>query len=117
MDQGSPPTSGTELTRFNALRKAGCLTTGWAGGWQWTEAGERVAWIQLRAEGDYLQLEYRVRASGDEWYPISEAVRILHVPGRYGGERPFFICPGVVNAGHARPTVDTARSPDVNKLH
>src|SRR3954468_10595876 len=64
----------------NKLHKAGCLKTGWAGGWQWTEAGERVAWIQLRAEEGYLQLDYRARASGGEWQPISQAVRMTRVP-------------------------------------
>jgi hypothetical protein len=81
----------------NKLHKAGCLKTGSAGGWQWTEAGERVAWIQLRADSDHLHLNYRVRASDEEWQDVSETIWIVRVPGRYGGERPYFICPGVVN--------------------
>jgi hypothetical protein len=40
------------------------------GGWQWTCDGERVAWINLRAETDRLRLTYRVRLGGDEWEDV-----------------------------------------------
>jgi hypothetical protein len=59
--------------------------------------GERVAWIQLRSERDYVHLDYSVRPSGEEWQTASETVAIIRVPGRYGGERTYFVCPGVVN--------------------
>jgi hypothetical protein len=59
--------------------------------------GERVAWIQLRSERDYVHLDYSVRPSGEEWQTVSETVAIIRVPGRYGGERTYFVCPGVVN--------------------
>jgi hypothetical protein len=81
----------------NRLHSAGCLIAGWFGGWQWTEDGERVAWIQLSAEAEHLHLKYYVRASDEEWHDVSETIRIVRVPGCYGGERPYFICPGVVN--------------------
>lgn len=81
----------------NRLHKTGCLHPGWWGGWQWTHDGERVAWINLRAEADRLYLSYRVRIGGGEWEDVGETVRIVHVPCRYGGARPYFICPGVVN--------------------
>jgi len=81
----------------NRLQKTGCLRAGWSGGWQWTQGGERVAWINLRAETDRLHLSYRVRMGGGEWESIEEPVRIVRVPCRFGGARPYFICPGVVN--------------------
>lgn len=59
--------------------------------------GERVASIGLRAERDCLQLTYRIRTGEEEWQDIDESVRIVRVPCRYGGARPYFICPGVVN--------------------
>jgi hypothetical protein len=82
---------------INRLHKTGCLGAGWSGGWQWTRDGERVAWINLRAEADRLQLSYRVRVDGGEWTDVEEIVRIVGVPCRFGGTRPYFICPGVVN--------------------
>jgi len=81
----------------NRLSKAGCLVPGRRGGWQWTHDGERVAWINLRAEADRLHLSYRVRISGGEWEDVEETVHIVRIPCRFGGSRPFLICPGVVN--------------------
>ena len=82
---------------INRLHKTGCLGAGWSGGWEWTRDGERVAWINLRAEADRLQLSYRVRIGGGEWKDVEETVLIVRVPCRFGGTRPYFICPGVVN--------------------
>jgi hypothetical protein len=56
-----------------------------------------VAWIGLRAELDRLHLSYRVRMGGGDWDDVAESVRIVRVGCRYGGARPYFICPGVVN--------------------
>jgi len=57
-----------------------------------------VASINLRAEPDRLHLSYRVRIAGGEWESIEEPVRIVRVPCPFGGARPYFICPGVVNS-------------------
>jgi hypothetical protein len=81
----------------NRLHKTGCLRRGWAGGWQWTREGEKVASITLRTGVDRLHLSYRVRIGGGEWEDVAETVRIVRVPCRFGGSRPYFICPGVVN--------------------
>jgi hypothetical protein len=81
----------------NRLHKAGCLRPGWSGGWQWTNTGERVAWINLRADADHVRLSYRVRIGRREWEDVEETVRIVRVPCRFGGSRAYFICPGVVN--------------------
>jgi hypothetical protein len=81
----------------NHLHRAGCLTAPWTGAWQWTCSGERAAWINLRADGGRLHLTYRVRIGGGDWEDVAETVNIVRVPCRFGGERPYFICPGVVN--------------------
>ena len=51
----------------------------------------------MRSDLDRLHLSYRVRVGGCDWEDVTETVRIVHVPCRLGGERPYFICPGVVN--------------------
>jgi hypothetical protein len=100
---GRPSGSGRDTVEtcrsidVNRLHKAGCLWPGWRGGWQWTRDGEKVAWIDLRAEADRLHLTYRVRVAGGEWQDVSETVRIVRVPCQFGGSRSYFICPGVVN--------------------
>lgn len=81
----------------NRLHKNGCLQPGWSGGWQWSQDGVPVASINLRAESDRLLLTYRIRIRGDDWEDVSEIVRTTHLPCRYGGVRPYFICPGVAN--------------------
>jgi len=80
----------------NQLHETGCLRAGWAGSWQWTSDGEKLGWINLRAEDDQLHLSYRVRIAGGEWEDVAETVRVVRVPCRFGGDRPYFICPGEV---------------------
>jgi hypothetical protein len=81
----------------NRLQKAGCLRPAWWGGWQWTRDGEKVASINLRTQSDRLHLSYRVSIGGGKWEDVEETVRIVRVPCRFGGARPYFICPGAVN--------------------
>lgn len=103
LGSGRPSGSGRSRTEdcrsldVNRLHREGCLHPGWAGGWSWTVDGERVAWIGLRAELDRLRLVYRVRIGGGDWEDIVESVHIARVPCGYGGARPYFFCPGVVN--------------------
>jgi hypothetical protein len=84
----------------NRLRKSGCLAPGWSGGWQWTRDGEKVAWIRIRAEANRLHLSYRVRSGGGDWQDVDEPVALVRVPCRFGGSRPYFVCPGVLNGVH-----------------
>jgi hypothetical protein len=100
---GRPSGSGRDMVEscrsidVNQLNHEGCLRAGWIGGWQWTHDGEKVASINLRAEDDRVHLTYRVRSGGGEWEDVAETVRIVRVACRFGGARPYFICPGVVN--------------------
>ena len=80
----------------NQLCNTGCLRDGWAGSWQWRSDGKKFGRINLRAEDDQLHLSYRVRIAGGEWEEVAETVRLVHAPCRYGGDRPYFLCPGVV---------------------
>jgi hypothetical protein len=51
----------------------------------------------VRAEANRLVLSYCVRIGGGEWEDVAETIRIVRVPCRFGGVRPYFICPGAVN--------------------
>ncbi len=81
----------------NRLHREGCLASGWCGSWEWKRDGERVAWISMRAKENRLVLSYNYRLIGKEWQSVEEPVPIVRVPCRFGGTRPYFICPGVVN--------------------
>ena len=82
---------------INRLRQAGCLQPGYWGSWEWKQDGERVAWIQLRREGDRLVLSYRVRQHGGAWQDVEQPTPIVWMPCRFGGTRPWFVCPGIIN--------------------
>ena len=103
LGSGRPSGSGRDTVEgrrsldVNRLHREGCLRAGWVGGWQWSRDGEQVASISLRAEADRLHLTYRVRTDGGEWEDVAETVRIIRVTCRFGGARPYFICPGIVN--------------------
>lgn len=81
----------------NRLHREGCLAPGRQGMWGWWQDGEQAANIHYRAEESRLVLSYRWRYGGGEWQDIEEPVPIVRVPCRYGGTRPYFRCPGVVN--------------------
>ncbi len=47
---------------------------------------------------DRVVLSYRHRSGlGAEWEDVQEAVPLEWTPCNFGGERPWFVCPGVVN--------------------
>ena len=56
-----------------------------------------MASINLRAEPDRLRLSYRMRIGGGEWEDVEENIDITRMSCRFGGSRPYFLCPGVVN--------------------
>jgi hypothetical protein len=88
---------GNRSLDINRLNRAGCLRPGYSGGWEWTRDGERVASIWFRRDGDQLVLSYRVQPHGGEWQDVEQPTPIVWRPCRFGGARPFFVCPGVVN--------------------
>ncbi len=81
----------------NRLHREGCLRPGWQGLWRWTREGEEVASIGLHAEEGRLVLAYSSRIGGGDWQPVRATVPIEQVACRFGGSRPYFRCPGVVN--------------------
>ncbi len=69
------------------------------GGWfcsSWSRAGREVASIRGFVYGDRLILSYRHRSGlGSEWEDVKEPVSLEWTPCNFGGERPWFLCPGV----------------------
>ena len=96
-NSGRITAEGCRSIDVNRLHKTGCLRAGWFGGWEWSGDEKKVASINLRAETDQLHLSYRVSIGGNGWEDVAETVRIARLPCRFGGTRPYFICPGVVN--------------------
>lgn len=84
----------------NRLHREGCLTAGSQGNWVWSQDGEEVARIGYKAGYGKLVLDYHFRQYGGEWEPITEEVRLTYTDCNYGNQRPYFLCPGVVNGRH-----------------
>ena len=81
----------------NWLHREGCLRAGSMASCQWLRDGDKVTPTNMRAEHDRLHLTYGVRVNGGKWEDVAETVRIVRMPCRFGGARPYFVCPGVVN--------------------
>ncbi|MGH1464773.1 MAG: hypothetical protein ACRBBQ_05390 [Cognatishimia sp.] len=84
---------------MNRFHRDGCLRPDRAGNWVWSRDGKEVARIGYKAKDGGLDLNYRVRIYGGEWEPIEQSIPIIHVDCHFGGQRPYFSCPGIVN-GH-----------------
>lgn len=81
----------------NRLCKAGHLKEGHVGGWQWTQDGERVASIGTRGQGWGVKLVYNVTPYGGDREAVEEQVALTWRDCPFGGQRPYFICPGILN--------------------
>src|SRR5215471_8520223 len=80
-----------------AFARAGCLHPGYRGGWEWRQGSDRVAWITLWQDNDRLILSYRVSRNGGKWRDVEQPTQIVWMPCHLGGQRPYFLCPGIVN--------------------
>jgi hypothetical protein len=72
------------------------LKSGTSFSWRWWRAGRKVAFCGTLVYQDKLVLSYRSKLGG-EWEDVKEPVSLEWTPCNFGGERPWFICPSVVN--------------------
>jgi hypothetical protein len=84
----------------NRLHREGCLRPGRRGNWVWSRDGAEVGRIDYKATDASLVLDYRVKQYSGDWEPITETVPLIYLDCHYGGQRPYFRCPGVVNGRH-----------------
>ena len=78
----------------NILNRAGALKPGWSGGWNWTRGGEPAGNIHMVTGERDVVLIYRTRTGDGPWQSVEQPVTVSWSPCRYGGQRPFLICPG-----------------------
>lgn len=91
---GKDTTDGQHSLDVNWLNRHGYLTSGRRSSVRWTRRGEETGNIGLRAESGQLVLVYRSRSHGGEWEDVEEPIRLTWMDCNYGGQRPWFICPG-----------------------
>jgi hypothetical protein len=51
----------------------------------------------MHMKSERLVLTYRICIGSSDWEHITEPVLIIRVSRRFGGSRPYFLCPAVVN--------------------
>ena len=84
----------------NRLHREGCLRAGYLGNWVWSCDGKQTASIRMRSDAASITLSYRYTFRGAEPEIVDERIPIERTPCRYGGTRPWFRCPGIVNGRH-----------------
>ena len=89
----------------NKLQRAGQLEAGAAGQWVWRCDDAEIARIAFFVEAGRITLEYRWQDSCTNWVPVTEAINLTYVDCSFGGVRPYFECPGVVNSSPCRRRV------------
>jgi hypothetical protein len=81
------------------LHREGLLNPGLAFSWSWSRAGRQIASIGGVALGEHrperLLLLFRHKSGPNaEWEDVEEPVELEWTACNFGGERPWFICPG-----------------------
>lgn len=77
-------------------QREGCLEPGRCFSCVWYREDQEVASIGVRMLDGTLDLSY-TWGRGDDKKPIRYTVSLTWTPCNFGGARPWFLCPGVVN--------------------
>jgi len=84
----------------NQMHREGCLNAGFTGNLTWSRDGEVISQIGFRTEESRVIFNYRIKQYCGEWEPIAQYVPLTYTHCHYGGQRPYFRCPGLVNGQH-----------------
>ena len=103
--RGRPTTNTYRSLDVNRLRKAGVLAAGWIGHSQWTHNGEPFGSISIHGGKEQVNLTYRWRRDEEDWQNVNQTIAIRWTECRFGGVRPYLICPGMVNGSVCAKTV------------
>jgi rubredoxin len=90
-----PATDEAKRVDIRYLRKQGLLRPGYWRSLSWTSRGEPSGNVRYKVEGNTFTLDYKVREYGDDWESVKFDVPLVTLPCRYGGNRYYFLCPGL----------------------
>lgn len=90
---------GCHCLDVNELHREGSLKPGVTCHVSWTRVSDAtvIASVSVAATQGELRLHYALREPDGEAEEISYVVRLTHTGCNYGGQRPWFVCPGVVH--------------------
>ena len=60
----------------------------------WSRGEQQVGSLLLALQPEGVVLTYRYRVGGGDWESVRQVVTLAWTPCHYGGERPWFRCPG-----------------------
>jgi len=90
---GKDTTDDCRVLDVRRLQRDGLLRPGYSFGWQWMRNGETVASIQVRAETDRINLQYRHKSGSSDWKPMDYPVYLDWTNCNLGGRRTWLLCP------------------------
>ena len=90
-------TSGLIALDVNYLNRSGNLNQMCWSHINWSRGGQAMLSIRTHIEEAFLLLNYEWHSSHDKLETVTEHVLLSYTPCNYGGQRPWFICPGVIN--------------------
>lgn len=102
--KGSAARSTAEETltlNVNRLHRDGCLEPGSSGSRSGSAEDNLFAPISRGMSDSLLTLSYGLPGASAK--DLEEIVPIIRVPCRYGGSRPYFVCPGIRERRLLRP--------------
>ena len=77
------------------LHREGLLNGANRFSWSWSRAGKESASIRGFFYGNHVTLSYRHRSGmTGEWEDVKELIALEWTACNFGGERPWFLCPG-----------------------
>ena len=60
---------------------------------EWWKRGAKTASVQVQSNKDQVTLKYRSRSYEGYWSDVIQRVRLAWTACRFGGQRPWFVCP------------------------
>lgn len=69
------------------------------------EIGKARGSVLLATAETHVRLLYRSRRAGENWKDVDETVSLVWTSCHYGGNRPWFLCPGGINGRSCRRRV------------
>lgn len=95
---GRPTADGCPSIDMALLRRRRAMAPGCFGALEWSLNGQPYASVGYRTQANLLILNYRHRPHcpwGDgAWEDVEERIILAWEPCRFGGQRPFSVCPG-----------------------
>src|SRR5262245_24978828 len=88
------------------LQKKGYLTANNLASLAWRDVTvKETSSLLLVISETHVRLVYHSRRGEEAWKDIEETVPLVWTSCHYGGNRPWFLCPGVVNGRSCRRRV------------